>query len=271
MHKNTKLLPYQRRELFRRWGMGTRVTDLAREYKVSRETVYETLKDARLQVFQNRSSMNHRYRTILYGFRRLEKTEKQVGYRIARKAHRSNRYEKAIPGEMLHLDTKRLPLLRGEAAVQPREYLFVAIDDHSRTAFADIFPDKTAYSAAMFLAESKRVLPFPVTGIYSDNGNEYRGRADHPVVALCRETGMSQAFTKVKHPWTNGKAERFIKTLMTEWHSKTRTNHISRAHRRRYLYAYVDWYNQTRVHQSLGTTPFGRLEAYLESVNNALT
>jgi transposase InsO family protein len=271
MHKNTKLLPYQRRDIFRRWGMGTGVSVLAREYKVSRETLYETLKDARLQVFENRSSMNHRYRTVQYGFQRLAKTEKRVGDKLARKAHRLNRYEKSIPGEMLHLDTKRLPLLRGEAIVQPREYLFVAIDDYSRTAFADIFPDKTSYSAAMFLAEAKRVLPFPVTGIYSDNGSEYKGREDHPVVTLCKDTGMSQGFTKVKHPWTNGKAERFIKTLMTEWHGKTRSSHLSRAHRRRYLYAYVDWYNQSRMHQSLGSTPFGRLEAYLESVNNALT
>ena len=271
MHKNTKLLPYQRREMFRRWSMGTRVTDLARGYRVSRETVYETLKDGRLQVFNNRSSMNHRYRSILYGFRRLSLTEKRIGEKLARKAHRLNRYEKAIPGEMLHLDTKRLPLLRGEAVVQPREYLFVAIDDHSRMAFADIFPDKTSYSAAIFLEEARRSFPFSVTGIYSDNGSEYRGRPDHPVVALCRREGMSQAFTKVKHPWTNGKAERFIKTLMTEWHSKTRGNHISRAHRRRYLYAFVDWYNQIRVHQSIESTPLERVELFIKSVNNALT
>jgi len=271
MHKNTKLLPYQRREMFRRWSMGTRVTDLARGYRVSRETVYETLKDGRLQVFNNRSSMNHRYRSILYGFRRLSLTEKRIGEKLARKAHRLNRYEKAIPGEMLHLDTKRLPLLRGEAVVQPREYLFVAIDDHSRMAFADIFPDKTSYSAAIFLEEARRSFPFSVTGIYSDNGSEYRGRPDHPVVALCRREGMSQAFTKVKHPWTNGKAERFIKTLMTEWHSKSRSSHISRAHRRRYLYAYVDWYNQIRVHQSIESTPLERVELFIKSVNNALT
>ena len=251
--------------------MGTKITDLAREYKVSRETIYETVKDGRLQVFTNRSSMNHRYRSVVYGFRRLAKTEERVGAKLARKAHRLNRYEKSIPGEMLHLDTKRLPLLRGEAVMQPREYLFVAIDDHSRMAFADIFPDKTSYSAAIFLSEAKKALPFPVTGIYSDNGSEYKGRADHPVVALCRESGMSQAFTKVKHPWTNGKAERFIKTLMTEWHGRTRSNHISRAHRRRHLYAYVDWYNQTRMHQSIGSTPLERVELFIQSVNNALT
>lgn len=271
MHKNTKLLPYQRRDIFRRWGMGTKVAHLAREYKVSRETIYQTVKDARLGIFANRSSMNHRYRSVAYGFKKLAKTEQRVSERLARKAHRLKRYEKAVPGEMVHLDTKRLPLLRGEAAVQPREYLFVAVDDHSRMAFADIFPDKTAYSAAIFLEEARESFPFPVTGIYSDNGSEYKGRADHPVVALCKREGLAQGFTKVKHPWTNGKAERFIRTLMTEWHHKTRSNHISRAHRRRYLYAYVDWYNQARSHQSLGTTPLGRVEAFIESVNNALT
>jgi transposase InsO family protein len=271
MHKNTKLLPYQRRDIFRRWGMGTQVTKLAREYKVSRETIYETLRDGRLQIFENRSSMNHRYRSVVYGFKKLKKTDGRIEAKLARKAHRLNRYEKSIPGEMLHLDTKRLPLLRGEAAVQPREYLFVAIDDHSRMLFADIFPDKTAYSAAIFLEEARRSFPFPVTGIYSDNGSEYKGRPDHPVVALCRREGLSQAFTKVKHPWTNGKAERVIRTLMEEWHPKSRNLHQSRMHRRRHLLAYVDWYNQARMHQSLGMTPLERVELFIESVNNALT
>lgn len=269
MHKNTKLLPYQRRDIFRRWGMGTTIASLAREYKVSRETIYGTVRDARLGIFINRSSANHRYQTVIWGLKRLATTEATVAARLARQEHRLRRYEKAIPGEMLHLDTKRLPLLMGEAAVQPREYLFVAIDDHSRYAFADIFPDKTSYSAAIFLEEVRRYFPGVVQGIYSDNGSEYRGRADHPVVALCRTNGIAQSFTKVKHPWTNGKAERFIRTLMEEWHRRSRSNHISRAHRRRYLYAYVDWYNQVRIHQSIGTTPLERLESYIKSVNNA--
>lgn len=269
MHKNTKLLPYQRRDIFRRWGMGSGITDLAREYKVTRKTIYETLRDGRLNVFENRSSMNHRYRSLVYGLKKLARTEIRIGEKLRRRAHKLKRYEKAIPGEMVHLDTKRLPLLRGEAVVQPREYLFVAIDDHSRWLFADIFPDKTSYSAAIFLEEVTRQMPFPVTGIYSDNGSEYRGKADHPVVAFARTQGMSQGFTKVKHPWTNGKAERVIRTLMEEWHSRTRSNHISRAHRRRYLYAFVDWYNQSRFHLSIKSTPMQRLEAFVQSGYNA--
>ena len=269
MHKNTKLLPYQRREIFRVWGMGEKVTKLAREYKVSRPTIYETLKDAKLGIFQNRSSMNHRYRTLQYGFKKLARTEAKVALKLARRAHKLKRYEKSIPGEMVHLDTKRLPLLRGEAAVSPREYLFVAIDDHSRFLYADIFPDKTSYSAAMFLEEARRYFPFVTTGIYSDNGSEYKGKQGHPVHDLCVREHLSQGFTKVKHPWTNGKAERVIRTLMEEWHSRTRSNHVSRDHRRRHLYAYVDWYNTAREHLSIKTTPLGRLEHFLKSVNNA--
>lgn len=269
MHKNTKLLPYERREIFRRWGMGTSIASLAREYKVTRQTIYDTLKDGRLGIFINRSSMNHRYQTVYWGLKRLSKTEERLKINIQKREHRSRRYEKTVPGEMIHLDTKRLPLLIGEAVVQPREYLFVAIDDYSRQLFADIFPDKTSYSATIFLEEAIRYFGFPVHGIYSDNGSEYRGVAGHPVRDFCHRRQIDQSFTKVKHPWTNGKAERVIKTLMTEWHSRTRSNHISRGHRRRHLYAYVDWYNQSRPHQSIGMTPMERLELYLKSVYNA--
>lgn len=272
MHKNTKLLPRQRAEIFRRWGDGAAVAVLAREYRVSRETVYGTIRDARLGVFENRSSMNHRYRTVAYGFKKLERAEARAAKRLQDKERRARRYERSVPGELVHLDTKRLPLLRGEAALTPREYLFVAIDDFDRWLFADIFPDKTAYSAAIFLEEAKRAVPFPITGLYSDNGSEYKGRADHPVSLWCKENGASHAFTKVKHPWTNGKAERVIRTLMEEWHPKSRSLFQSRAMRRKHLLAYCDWYNQARPHQSLdGKTPLERLEAYLESVNNALT
>lgn len=270
MHKNTKLLPYQRREIFRQWGMGDKsVIELSQEYKVSRTTIYETLKDARLQVFENRSSMNHRYRTVFYGLKKLSQTEKLLDKKLKARERRNKRYEKSVPGEMLHLDTKRLPLLLGEAIVQPREYLFVAIDDYSRQLFADIFPDKTSYSAAIFLEEAVRYFAFPVQGIYSDNGSEYKGKPGHPVHDFCRKHQMSQAFTQVKHPWTNGKAERVIRTLMEEWHPRTRVNHLSRDHRRKHLYAYVAWYNQSRYHQSIGMTPLERLESYLKSVNNA--
>lgn len=269
MHKNTKLLPYQRREIFHRWGMGEKITHLAREYKVSRETLYWTIKDAKLGIFINRSSMNERYRTVYWGLKRIAKTEARLEKKLWERERRNRRYEKSIPGEMIHLDTKRLPLLVGEAVIQPREYLFVAIDDYSRQLYADIFPDKTSYSAAIFAEETKRYFAYPIQTFYSDNGSEYRGKEGHALYDLCKENRITQCFTKVKHPWTNGKAERVIRTLMDEWHGRTRANHISRDHRRRHLYAYVDWYNNVRVHQSIGCSPVKRLESYVKSVNNA--
>lgn len=246
------------------------MTRLGKEYRVSRETIYGTLKDAKIGIFVNRSSMNRRYRKLQHGLRRLAHTELKVAGKIARKAHRLKRYEKSIPGEMVHADTKRLPLMRGEAAIQPREYLFVAIDDFSRWLYADILPDKTSYSAAIFLEEVRRSLPFRMQCLYSDNGSEYKGAAHHPVRIFCAKNRMDQRFTKVKHPWTNGKAERVIRTLMEEWIPRSNT-YVTRDERRRHLYAYVDWYNQSRFHQSLNSTPLERLESFLKSVNDPLT
>lgn len=264
MHKNTKLFPRQRQEIFRRWGQGERVVDLGRHWKVSRQTVYKIIKNAKHDIFINRRSMNERYRTLYWGLKRLNKIERQLSEKLARLAHKLKRYEKAMPGEMVHVDTKRLPLLRGEGIVSPREYLFVAIDDFSRFLYADIFPDKTSYSAAIFLDEVKRFMPFKIEKIYSDNGSEYKGKDGHPFHDLCKRYGYAQGFTKVKHPWTNGKAERVIRTLMEEWHSYTRSNHLSRDHRRRHLYAYIDWYNQSRIHGTIESTPIERLEQFIK-------
>lgn len=248
-----------------------KVANLARHFLVSRTTVYKVLREAKLGIFTQRHSMNNRYRDAFYGLKHLSKTEKKLAAKMARKEHRLKRYEKAIPGEMVHVDTKQLPLMPGEAVVQPREYLFVAIDDYSRWLYADIFPDKTAYSSAIFLEEVRRAMPFHIEKIYSDNGSEYKGRFSHPFVALCRRYGMAQGFTKVKHSWTNGKAERVIQTLMKEWH---RGRHFtSRDERRRFRYAYLNWYNQSRLHQSLkDQTPLQRLEEFIsraKSVNNS--
>lgn len=269
MHKNTKLLRWQREAIYQGWSEGTAVSQLSREFKVSRPTIYKVIREARLNVFVPHTSMNKRYKTVEWGLKRLSKTELAVAKKIARREKRNKRYERSIPGELVHLDTKRLPLLRGEAKNSPREYLFVAIDDHSRWLYADIFPDKTSYSAAIFADEMSKSVPFTVHALYSDNGSEYRGSALHPLVMLCKKKGWKQYFTQVKHPWTNGKAERVIRTLMDEWHPRTRSNHNSRNHRRRYLYAYVNWYNQNRHHQTINMTPLERLEHFLNSVNNA--
>ncbi len=120
MHKNTKLLPHMRRELHRRWIEGDSITELARHYRVSRATVYRTVKKAKIEVFINLPSMNYRYRRIEYGLNRLNRVEKILAKKLARREHRLKRYEKDAPGELIHFDTKKLPVMYGEAIISPR-------------------------------------------------------------------------------------------------------------------------------------------------------
>ena len=141
--------------------MGERATHLARHYGVSRTTLYEVFKKAKLGVFENYSSKNLRYRTIEYGLKRLAKVEAKLEKRLGKRERRLNRYQKTYPGEMIHTDSSVLPLLRGEAGNTPREYMYVFVDDYSRYLFADILPDQTSYSAAICLDEALTMMPFP--------------------------------------------------------------------------------------------------------------
>jgi len=265
MHKNTKLLPYQRREAYRRWRQGERATDLARHYEISRKTLYEVFKKAKLGVFENYSSKNLRYRTLEYGLKRLAKAEAKAGKKLRKRERRLNRYQKTYPGEMVHTDSSMLPLLRGEAAVTPREYLYVFIDDYSRFLFADILPDQTSWSAAIALDEALIMMPFEIEIMYSDNGKEFK-RAFRE---LCAKQGIKQQFTKPYRPQTNGKAERVIKTIKTELLKGQ--SHSTREERRRHLYAFVRHYNQVRCHQSLGNvSPMTFLETYIAKIKREL-
>src|SRR3989344_3908934 len=258
MHKNTKLLPYQRREAYRRWREGDSVTELAKYYRVSRKTLYESFHKAKLGIFENYSSKNLRYRTIEYGLKKLRKTEIKLEKKLARRELRLNRYVKKYPGEMVHTDSSFLPRISGEAVTTPKEFLYVFIDDFSRTLFADILPDQTSYSAAIVLDEAIEMLPFPIECLYSDNGKEFKGAFKQ----LCTRYQIPQQFTRPYRPQTNGKAERVIKTVK----GLLRQPHFtSREERRRILYAMVRHYNHLRPHQSLGgIAPFQCLQNYIE-------
>jgi len=271
MHKNTKLLPYQRREVYKRWRDGERATDLSQHFGVSRTCLYEVFKKAKLGIFVNYSSKNLRYRTVEYGLKRLAPTEAKLEKKLKKRERRLNRYQKEYPGEMVHTDSSVLPLLRGEAGNTPREYLYVFIDDYSRYLFADILPDQTSWSAGIALDEAFIMIPFEIEEVYSDNGKEFKGAFKR----LCASKSIPQRHTKPYRPQTNGKAERVIKTIKTELLG--RHSHVSREERRRHLYAFVRWYNQVRKHQELGNiSPIEYLENYLrkarkerKSVSNA--
>lgn len=190
------------------------------------------------------------------------KTERKLQKRADRLA--IQRYEKEYPGEMVHADTKLLPRLTGETKTTPRERLYVGIDDFSRFLVADILPDKSQESSAIFGEIALERMPFDIKDWYTDRGTEWKGTSEHAFVLWCKEHDITQHFTKPRTPQTNGKAERVIRTLLTEWHRKHRFS--SREERRRLLYAFVDRYNHERQHGTIQETPIERLQRYAARV-----
>ncbi len=261
IHKRTRVTPLDRQEIWKLYG--TRqwtIAALAREFRVSRPTIYKVINRARSQEFAPRKSTNTRFLQAHYGIKRLAKVEAAVE---AKKKAEARRYNKDYPGEMIHFDTKRLPLLKGESKSILREYLFVGIDDFSRELYAGIFPDKTQSSAAAFLGQVLEECPYTVECAYSDNGTEYKGTSAHAFVALCTEQGIGQKFTRVKRPQTNGKAERVIKTLLNMWHEQNLFD--SRADRQIGLARFVNFYNTVKPHKGINNqTPYELLTDYFK-------
>jgi transposase InsO family protein len=268
LHKNTRLLPRQKVEIFNKYHRERRqVTSLAAEYQVSRVTIYKVLREVRLGQTHQQPSTNVRFRTVGYGLKRLAKVEKLIENK--RKAQ-AKRYNKKYPGEMIHVDCCRLPLLEGENKQDQREYLFVGIDDYSRELYAGIFPDKTSSSASQFLKQILDECPYTIECIYSDNGREFKGNPHHhPFMQVCMDEKIIQRYTRVKRPQTNGKAERVIRTLKENWHA---SNHFTnREERKLTLNRFINYYNLVKPHASLNKqTPMEILINYFyQSVNNA--
>ncbi len=260
IHKKTRLTPFQRKEIFTdRHEKKLRIVDLQRKYHITPPTIYKILRRGRANDFTVHNSTNVRYRVIEYGLRRLAKIEQKLEEKLKKQA---KRYNKEYPGEMVHFDTKRLPLLHGEVVMEQREYLFVGIDDYSRELFAAILPNKTQESAATFLKQVIDECPYTIEVAYSDNGTEYRGtEGTHAFMNVCKENRIEQRHTKVRHPQTNGKAERVIKTLMELWHTKTVFK--NREHRKKELIRFVNYYNTVKPHAGIGgDTPLEKLIQY---------
>lgn len=178
--------------------------------------------------------------------------------------HRTiQRYEKTRPGELLHLDLKYLPDLNN-----PRpEYEFAAIDDYSREAVAQIRADRTSRVATDFLEQVLARLPYRVEAVMTDNDLVFTMRfAFHSdrqtrFQQACRSFGIQHRLIRPHTPASNGKVERFIKTIDDECYA-VRQPRSSKA-RMRVLEDFLWHYNHERRHLSLGgLTPVQRREAY---------
>jgi transposase InsO family protein len=181
-----------------------------------------------------------------------------------------NRYERRHPGELVHVDIKRLGRIgwrgAGHRATGNRgrgqrsrgagwQCVHVAVDDHSRLAYAEVLADEKAITAIGFL---KRALAFyaahgvTVQRVMSDNGSAYVSLA-HKLA--CRALGLRHLRTRPYRPRTNGKAERFIRTMLAEW--AYGALYGSEPERAAALSGWLERYNWRRPHSALGRHPPG--------------
>jgi transposase InsO family protein len=114
----------------------------------------------------------------------------------------------------------------------------------------------------MFLKQVIEECTYTIELWYTDNGTEFKGSSkNHAFMQLCQANSIEQSFTKVKTPKTNGKAERVIRTLMDMWYRKTRFK--SRAHRKRELIRFVNYYNTVKPQKGIDKlTPMEKLIEY---------
>jgi transposase InsO family protein len=300
-HKNARLTPAGRLRLVEAVARGEPVAQVARRLEVSARTVWKWWGRYRregLAGLPDRSSRPRRLARQLPRARRRQilraRRARWSSLRIARhyqlplstvvtiqrrlglnRLARLEpprpvlRYEKARPGELVHVDVKKLGRIgrvghriHGDRRTRVRgigwEYVHVAIDDCTRLGYAEVLPDERGATTAAFLRRA--VLWFREQGvrlraILSDNGGNYRSAA---VAQLLRTLRVRHQRTRPYRPQTNGKAERFIRTLLYEW--AYADPFPTSARRTAALFGYLRFYNTARQHTALAfTTPAQRL------------
>lgn len=195
-----------------------------------------------------------------------------------------NRYQRRHPGELIHIDVKKLGRIKGgagkrisggarrhnydrvaDAAGTRRhtvgwEYVHVCVDDATRLAYVEVLSDEKAVTAAGFLRRAVAhyaAYGIKVKRVMTDNGPAYRG---HKHRDACAELGLKHVRTRPYRPRTNGKAERFIRTLLSGW--AYGAIYQDSDERRHALLGWLDFYNRRRPHGSLShQPPQTRLEA----------
>ena len=176
------------------------------------------------------------------------------------------RYERDRPGELIHIDTKKLGKIdgvghriTGDRTGQSRkrgigwEHLHVAIDDASRLAYTELLPDERKQSACAFLARAVAFFArhgVVVERVMTDNGSAYRSHVFRDLLAAA---GLRHIRTRPYTPRTNGKAERFIQTSLREW-AYARA-YRSSAERTDAMTPWINSYNHVRPHSALAAKP----------------
>ena len=306
MHKNARLTPLGRERLVRLIESGQTPKAVAEAVGVCPRTARKWLARYRSEGaagLEDRSSRPHRlYRpTAPAVVAQIETLRRQrwSGQRIAAKlgvspatvsrtlkrlglsklaalepAEPVRRYERRNPGELIHIDIKKLGRFervghritgdrtrqssargykKGKAWGAGWEFVHVCIDDHSRIAFSQILPDEKKQSAIAFLKAAVayyKSLGVTVERVMTDNGPCYISK---DFAKACRKLGLRHIRTKPYTPKTNGKAERFIQTALREWaYAKAYQSSYQRAQN---LPIWLHAYNWHRPHASLKAKP----------------
>ena len=297
-HRNAKLTFAQRKLLVRRvrkenWT----ITEAAAAAGVTRRTVYKWLRrfdEEGEKGLEDRSSRPHRVvrSTSVKDLRRIERLRrrKRTAYEISQETgipastvsrrlqdlglgriwqveqaeDPPQRYEHRRPGDLFHIDAKRLArigcvghAIHGDYRRRARgvgwEVVFVCVDDHTRLAYAEVLPSENAKYATAFLGRALRWfagLGIRCRRLMTDNAWCYTSGA---FTALCAQHTIRQVFTRPYTPKTNGKAERFIQTLKRRW--AYRHAYPTSAMRADSLRPWIKHYNHHRPHRSLGKRP----------------
>jgi transposase InsO family protein len=304
VHKNARLTPRGRERIVRQVESGQTTEAVAEAAGVCPRTVRKWVDRYRregLAGLQDRSSRPHRLhrptpQAVIEKIERLRRqrwTGKQIAVevgvssatvsRVLRRlglnklntlepAEPVRRYERENPGELIHLDIKKLGRIgsvghritgRYPGAVNRHlgigwEFVHVCIDDTSRVAFVQVRANQRKESAVAFLVAAVAYfakLGIRVERVMTDNGSCYRSKTFR---AACKRLGLRQIFTRPYTPKTNGKAERFIQTALREWaYARAYQNSDQRSAE---LLNWLHRYNWHRPHGSLqANTPISRL------------
>ncbi len=174
-----------------------------------------------------------------------------------------NRYERSSPGELVHIDVKKLArfhrpghklLGRGPGRYDERrmgyDYVHVCVDDYSRLAYAEVLPNERATTAIAFLRRARSWFErhgVTVQAVMTDNGSAYRAKTH---ALACIALSLKHLRTRPRRPRTNGKAERFIQTMLADWASGRLYRDSDE--RKGSLRSWLNHYNYRRRHGSLG-------------------
>ncbi len=181
----------------------------------------------------------------------------------------ANRFERPLPGELIHIDVKKLGRIgraghrvNGDRTTRSRgigwKFVHVCVDDCTRLVYVEVLDDERKETVTAFL--QRAVAWFAAHGVtverlMTDNGSGYRSKLHRKA---CEALNIRHLFTRPYRPRTNGKAERFIRTLLAGW--AYQRPYATSAERRAALPAFLTRYNTQRPHRSLnGQTPIQRL------------